>query len=218
MASSKLKAKPLDRTTLYYGKFEYRVVVKNIDEYRQRIDEECSYCDAHPSTSQWRPRPDVEDWEYQLIENIFNLEKKYKVKQDYTVRREGKCRNIYTSNINIVNEILSFKPDVEITQVNLMPTGIKYFKRTPPSKYRAYMTNNKMSSEFKTDMLQYLSRTPDVRPSEAFFTFLNRISKYGYDAYLWDTYFVDYDDDKNLMMMMLMFPGAIGKKYKLEQK
>ena len=232
MASSKLKAKSVDRTNLYYGKFEYRLVVespnmfytwscKTIEDYRARILEICTEYDENvdrPGFMTWRkPKPVVTDDEFELIENLFNLEKKYKIKQDFTFRREGCFCNVYTSNINVIKDVLSFYPSAEITKVDLAPTGIKYFKKDPPATYRAYMTNNRMSPEFKLEMLEYLKRTPDVRPSNAFYTYLHRVNHH-YHVWLWDTYFVDYDDDKNLMMMTLMFPGMIGKKYKLEKK
>jgi hypothetical protein len=87
------------------------------------------------------------------------------------------------------------------------------FKREPPAKYRAYTTNGKMPSDFKESFMDYITRTPDVRPSSSFMNYFGRRN-----TYLWDKYYIDYDDEKNLMMIMLMFPGMIGKKYKLEKK
>lgn len=228
MALSKSKVKSVDRTTLYFGKFEYRVVLKSphmffswncktIDHYRVRIKEACDDYDNHKSFMRWSPRPEVEDWEYELIENILNLAQKYELKKDLTFRRGSRSTTVYTSNTDIVKEILSFYPEAKITQVSLMPTGVMTFKREPPAKYRAYMTNNQMPVGFKEDMIAYLNRTPDVKPSSAFYTYLHRPMN-RYPPYLWDTYYIDYDDDKNLMMIMLMFPGLIGKKYKLEKK
>lgn len=228
MASSKLKAKSVDRTTLYFNKFEYRVVLKSpnmfyswncktIDDYRNRISEACADYDNKLPPRGWRPKPNVEDWEYDLIENILNLAQKYTVKKDLAFRREHTTCTVYTSNTGIIREILAFAPDAKITQVSLMPTGVLTFKKDPPAKYRAYMTNAEMPNEFKEEMLSYLERTPDITPSDAFYAFLNRKSKF-YRTRLWDTYYIDYNDDKNLMMMTLMFPGALGKRYKLEKK
>lgn len=228
MASSKLKAKSVDRPTLYYGKHEYRVVVKSphmfyvygcktIGDYIARITEVCEQYDSS-KLYRWRPRPDVQPWEYDLINNILVLLSNYEAKKDYTSRKEGKSFTIYTSNTSIVKKVLSFYPEAEVTQVSLMPTGTMTFKREPPAKYRAYMSNNKMPAEFKEEMIAYLTRTPDIKPSGSFFEYLHRTSKFHYQSYLWDKYYIDYNDDKNLMMMTLMFPGMIGKNYKLEKK
>lgn len=232
MELSKLKVKISDRTKLYFNKFEYRVEVnsphmfysywcKTISDYRRKIKEICDEYDQKSNTisrlSWHRPRPDVEDWEYELVGNLLNLNNKYKIKKDFTVRRENTTWNTYTNNIDLINDILSFYPTAKITRVNLMPTGVMLFSRQPPAKYRAYMTNNKIPAEFKEDFLSYIERTPDIRPSKSFNTFLNRNSTW-HSVWLWDNYFIDYDDDKNLMMLMLMFPSAIGKRYKLEKK
>ena len=227
MASSKLKAKSIDRTSLYYGKFEYRLVVKspnmfyswsckNIDEYKARILEICEDYETK-NIRYWRPKPNPSDEEYELIENLLNLQTKYRLKQDFTFRRENETCNVYTSNVKIIKEVLSFYPNAEIARVDLAPAGTKYFKKDPPAKFRAYMTNNKVPAEFKQDMIAYLNRTSDVQASNAFYTYLNR-SNHHYQTWLWDTYFVDYNDERNLTMMHLMFPGAIGRTYKLEKK
>lgn len=227
-----MKAKEVNRTNLYYGKYEYRLVVTSphmfyswscntIDDYKQRIKEVCDDFDASgiERGRAWRhAKPEVTDEEYQLIENLLNLPNKYTIKKDFTFRREGKNCNVYTSNTNIVKEVLSFYPNAEIAKVDLAPTGIKYFKKDPPAKYRTYMSNNKTSPDFKQDMLDYMKRTPDIYASNAFYTFLKRPYHYHYKVWLWNSYFVDYNDEKNLTMMKLLFPEAIGKTYKLEKK
>lgn len=195
---------------------------KNIDDFKKRIDEMCAEYDKYADHATWqswrRPRPDVQIWEYDLIENLINLEQKYKRKKEFTVRRENQNFTVYTSNTSIIKEILSFYPQADISKVDLMPTGVLVFKREPPAKYRAYFTNNKVPPSFKEDFLEYLGRTPDIVPSTALYTYLHRQNKYNYHHYLWDKYYVDYNDDKNLMMLMLIFPDAIGKRYKLEKK
>ena len=123
------------------------------------------------------------------------------------------CSSCENSDLALAKEFADTLSVGLLTQVNPMPTGVMLFKREPPAKYRAYATNNKMSSDFKESFVAYLERTPDVKPSSLFKNSFTR--RYNY---LWDKYYVDYDDEKNLMMMMLMFPGLIGKKYKLEKK
>jgi hypothetical protein len=70
-----------------------------------------------------------------------------------------------------------------------------------------------MTPDFKESFVAYLERTPDVKPSSSLMSYF-----VGRNTWLWDRYYLDYDDEKNLMMMMLMFPGMIGKMYKLEKK
>lgn len=231
MESLKLKVDLIDRTALYFNKHKYRAVIytphlfysyncKTPDAFRKRIDEICKeYDDNGENWYRWRkPRPDVQLEEYIIISGLICLKQKYKNSDEVTFRRENNTCCVYASDISVLNEIASFHPNATFNQVSLMPAGVKVFKRNPPAKYRAYMSNAKMPVDFKEEMLSYLQRTPDVRPSDSFYTYLNRNVRHNYQSYLWDTYFVDYDDDKNLMMMMLMFPGMVGKTYKLEKK
>jgi hypothetical protein len=221
---SKLETKTIDRPSLYYNKYEYRASIKSpnmyysnicrtIDEYRSLI------IDINTGVKKyygWRPKPTVQDWEYELIDKLLTLISKYK--KTLTVRRENETCNIYTSDIGVIKEILDFWPNTKITQVSLMPTGVMLFKKDPPAKYRAYMSNKPMSPDFKEEFLAFVDRTPDIVPSSSFYTWLKRPSKFHYQHHLWDKYYIDYNDDTNLMMMTLMFPGMISKKYKLEKK
>ena len=120
--------------------------------------------------------------------------------------------------LNIIDiDLLSEKQFIERRE-QISSKGIKYFKNDPPANYRAYMTSNQMPADFKADMVEYLERTPDIRPSKSFENFLAPNRYHHSTIWLWSNYFVDYDDERNLMMMHLMFPSAIGKTYKLEKK
>jgi hypothetical protein len=219
-----LETKSIDRPKLYYNKYEYRVSIKSphmyfsntcktIDEYRQLISDIVNGVKKYYT---WRPTPNVQDWEYELIDKTLTLISKNK--SALTARRENNTCNIYTNDTSIVKEIMSFYPNAVVTHVTLMPTGVMTFKKDPPAAYRAYLSNKSMPPEFKQEFLDYLGRTPDVVPSGSFYTYLNRPGRYQYQCHLWDRYYIDYNDDKNLMMITLMFPGIIGKKYKLEKK
>jgi hypothetical protein len=154
------------------------------------------------------------DLDLDRIENLIDLMHTYTDKSVVSYRKEYESLSVYTTDLKIA-KVFADKLSVGIiTEVDPMPTGVMLFKRQPLKKYRAYATNNKMPNEFKQEFLAYLEKTPDVKPSAAFAGYFSRARQ----AYLWDKYFVDYDDEKNLMMMMLMFPGMIGKKYKLEKK
>jgi len=234
MASSKLKIKPIDRDNLYFNKYLYRVYISapnlywvqymnDIDEYCNRLAEEHeNYLVKKDDKNYWpyyRERYTPDPVDYPLITYLIDIRKTYyKKNKNIGMRYEGNTICVYTNELSIVESIVAVKPEVKINQANVAPKGVKYFKNDPPAKYRAYMTSNRVPAEFRNDMLQYLQRTPDLRPSKSFETFLNRNMMHRYDIWLWNNYFLDYDDDRNLMMLMLMFPGAIGKTYKLEKK
>jgi hypothetical protein len=228
MASSKLVIKSIDRTNLFFNKFAYRVNIHsvpsidwvhkctNIQDYIDHIDDKYRVWEEtnqrYPS-SWYRIPSKSEDLDLLKIESLINLIRTYTDKSVVYYRKEYQTLSVYTTNLDIA-KIFANKLSVGIiTEVNTMPTGVMLFKREPPAKYRAYTTNNKMPDDFKEQFVAYLERTPDIRPSVSLKHYFVRRN-----TYLWDTYFVDYDDEKNLMMMMLMFPGMIGKKFKLEKK
>ena len=228
MALSKLVIKTLDRPNLFFNKFVYRINVTgvpsvhrvhkctNIQDYIDHIDK--LYKDWEQSNQRYpngwyRTPPNSSEIDLLRIENLIGLMQKYNDKTIVKYRNENNTVSVYTSDLDIAKEFANTLSIGLLTQVNVMPTGIMLFKRTPPAKYRAYATNRKMPPDFNESFVAYLERTPDVKPSGSFRNSFTR--RY---TYLWDRYYVDYDDEKNLMMMMLMFPGMIGKKYKLERK
>jgi hypothetical protein len=229
MASSKLLIKKLDRTSLFFNKFAYRVIIHsvpsvswvhkcaNIQDYIDVIDDKYRVWEEtnqrYPS-SWYRIPTKSEDLDLLRIENLIDLMQTYNDKSVVSYRKEYESLSVYTTDLKIAKVFADKLSIGIITEVDPMPTGVMLFKRQPLKKYRAYVTNNKMPNEFKQEFLAYLEKTPDVKPSAAFAGYFSRARQ----TYLWDKYFVDYDDEKNLMMMMLMFPGMIGKKFKLEKK
>jgi hypothetical protein len=231
MASSKSTTKELDRTKLFFNKFCYRTVitvpnshwvqkVKTVDDYLEKIKELYDLWNTNKNRyhSSWYREPiNPEDIDKARVEKIIKLVTSNKDKSLIKYRCEGDNLQVYTNDLKLVTEFAKFVENNLITKVNQCPDGIMYFKKDPPAKYRAYMTNNKMPIEFREEFLTYLTRTPDVKPSDAFYAYIHRSSR-RYQTWLWDTYFVDYNNEQNLMMMHLMFPKAIGKSYKLEKK
>ena len=228
MALSKLVIKPLDRPNLFFNKFVYRINIHsvpsihwvhkctNIQEYIEYIDDAYRVWeetkDRYPNS--WYRTPDKSsDLDLPRLESLIDLLRTYTDKSVVNYRSEHRSVSVYTNDLTIAKLFATKLSIGLITQVNPMPTGVMLFKREPPAKYRAYTTNNKMPADFKENFVAYLERTPDIRPSASLNQFFVRRN-----TYLWDKYFIDYDDEKNLMMMMLMFPGLIGKKYKLEKK
>ena len=232
MASSKSTTKELDRTKLFFNKFCYRTVVtvpssywvqkaKTVDDYLEDIKEKYllweSTKNRYPGSWYREPvKPDEIDKD--KIEKIINLVNANKDKSLVKYRCEGDNMQVYTNDLKLVTEFAKFAKNNLITKVNPCPDGIMYFKKEPPAKYRAYMTNNKAEANFKEEFLEYLGKNQDVQPSNAFYAYLHRGTRFAYQSYLWDKYFIDFNDERNLMMMTLLFPGAIGKKYKLEKK
>lgn len=227
MALSKLAINTIERTNLFYNKFCYKISIYDIpllyrlkkyttiidymEEIETRYSEWKTTKDKYPNG--WYRNPEAPaDIDILRIGQLIQLIQKYNDKSQVMYRMEYKTVTVYTNELAIIEEFAKLTNSM-ITNISLNPQGVMYFKRIPPAKYRAYVTNNQMPADFKEDFMAYLKRTSDVKISSAFHSYFT-----GRWTRLWDRYYIDYDDEKNLMMMMLMFPGLIGKKFKLEKK
>jgi hypothetical protein len=222
-ALSTSKVKVVDRKTLYFGKFSYKVDVRtkelyythwarDINEYREQILERVGDQDRN----RYAKKIDPGVIDYPLVEKYLNFKQKYKNNKNLVgFRNEGDVAGIYTNDLAIINEVLAFSPKSEVVQVNPMPTGVMYFKRTPPANYRVYCKNSRQTSSTRQDIVEYLQRTPDLSPNKAL---ARALSQTWPNMWTHDGQYIDYNDDRNLVMMHLMFPGILGKSYKLEKK
>lgn len=225
--SSKLKIKVQDRPTLYYGKFNYRVNFTipelywtgfgdDIVAYREGIQARLREEQDNPAWYNTNNRVKVERIDYDLIEKFLDFRNKYKKdKQLVTLRQERDTVGVFTSDTDIVKEVQSLFPYTKTTHVVAMPQGVLYFKKDPPAKYRVYFKSSSTADTVREDLREYLARTPDVVPN----TSLERALRKDYRrAFFHNGQYLNYNDDRNLVMMHLMFPGILGKSYKLEKK
>lgn len=220
MASFKSKVE--NRTHLYYNKFRYKLKIKepnlysahhvvNMDEFRLLLKEEVDYTANFP----WSIRRSSSDFDEKVISGFISFRIKYKKDDKVTFRKEHDTANVYSNDLSILNEVYDFKPDATLFEAQVSPAGVKYFTREPPAKYRAYLRNKRVEDTFSDDMIMFLERNPDVKPSEAFKYSMLSIYK---SRWTHEGHFIDYNDESILTMLYLMFSGVIGKTYKLEKK
>lgn len=231
MALSKL-VKEIDKTELFFRKYQYKASITTIGVYwvrvsktiekfnnlvTRRYEEWEAQKDRYPN-GWYRAPTRLADHDLFLIENLITLKNNLK-DTDTRFRHEHETFSLYTNDQSLIDLLIKHDDRWFIEKANVSPDGVKYFKKNPPAKYRAYMTSNKVKAEFSQEMLEYLNRTPDLIPCKALEEWLHRRSSYRYShVWLWETHFIDYNDERNLMMLKLMFPEAIGRTYKLEKK
>ena len=230
MASSKSTIKRVIKTQLYFNKYRYKATVrafgiywvrsaKSLADFATLVENRYSEWEKHKGKYPygWYREPEkLENHDLTLIEEIIDIRNSL-IGADVRFRNEYDNFSIYTNDKKLILKLGSSK-NWKIEEVEASPTGVKYFKKEPPAKFRTYLTSNKVDPSFIPEMIDYLDRTSDMLASDALYTWLKRSRSHTYN-YCWlNSYFyVDYDDEKNLMMMHLMFPGAIGKTYKLEK-
>lgn len=231
MALSKSIIKELDKTELYFKKYQYRATIatqgifyvhgcKTMDRFAKLVidryeDWELTK-DRYPNG--WYRQPlRLEEHDLALIEDLITLKQNLQG-ADVRFRHENDILSLYTNDESLIEMLSKHDFRWSFDKAVVSPQGVKYFKRQPPAKFRTYMTGNKIKGEFCEEMIEYLNRTPDVVPSGAFYDWLHRRNRYGNYVWLWNNHFIDYNDERNLMMLHLMFPNAIGTTYKLEKK
>lgn len=220
MASFKSKVE--NRTQLYYNKFRYKLKITepnlysahhvvNMDEFRLLLKEEVDNTANFP----WSIRRSSPDFDEKVISGFISFRIKYKKDDKVTFRKEHNTVSVYSSDLSILNQVYDFKPDATLFEAQVSPAGVKYFTREPPAKYRAYLRNKRVEDTFSDDMIMFLERNPDVKPSQAFkYSMLSTYkSRWAHEGH-----FIDYNDESILTMLYLMFSGVIGKTYKLEKK
>ncbi len=220
--------KTVDTRRLFYNKFMYRATLKivgarylrnakNIQDVNVIADQAHARVLAHNKKfglgSRMYP-PKSSELESATLEKIIEF-KNNLAKNAGTFRIEHNSFTVYTNDTQILNELLTnISSDWEISLSNPAPDGVILFKNDPPAKYRAYLKNQEVSSSFRSEMTSYITRTPSIKPSPSFNDWLKKASW----KFLWGQLFIDYDDDKDLFMLRLMFSDIVAKTYKLEKK
>lgn len=230
MVLSKL-VKEIDKTELFFKKYQYKATIsaegvfyirgcKTMDRFMHlvtsRYEEWKTTKDRYPRG--WYREPlSPEDHDLELIEDLINI-KANLIGADVRFRHENNSFSIYTNDDKLIQLLVNHDIRWTFEKAVVSPQGVKYFKKEPPAKFRTYMTGNKVKGDFCQEMIEYLNRTPDLYASNAFYEWLHRRGMYGNYVWLWNNHFIDYNDERNRMMMHLMFPNAIGTTYKLEKK
>lgn len=222
MASLKLKVEQRER--LYYNSYMYRAVcnvpgayytdkAKTIDEYKDIIDNFRTEKLRYPL---YTPVIMTND-HYDNIEILINYINEFKKHDKGTIRREGNTITFYSNDLPLLKKALSVAVPLKLYQAELLPAGVKYFKRSVPAPYRVHFKEVRVNSEIKDDILSYIDRTDGVEASSSLLTWLKRSHRW---AHSWcsKSFFINYTDSSQLTMMHLLFPEVIGKNYKLEKK
>lgn len=222
MASLKLKLE--QREKLYYNSYMYKAVcnvpgsyytnkAKTIDEYRDIIDRFRTEMLRYPL---YVP-VNMTDADYDNIEILIDYVSKFKKNDKGIIRREGNNISFFSNDLPLLEKALSVNVPVKIYQAELLPAGVKYFKRAVPAPFRVHLKEVKINSELKQDMLAYIERTDGVEASSSLLRWLKRTHMW---AHTWcsKTFYINYNDGSQLTMMHMLFSEVIGKNYKLEQK
>jgi hypothetical protein len=162
-----------------------------------------------------------------LIKYLYNLiDSLTKNKAEVTFRYDYFQLSLFSNDVSLIQTLVDSGYNWKISRVQPSPDGVIYFStKTPPGKYRTYFTPK--ANQYSEELKNYLSRTPDVKLSPSWHRYIkfvtdpNMSSMGGFSQHQWakkGIRYLDYTDERNLMMMQLLFSDAVGKTYKLEKK
>ena len=224
-----LKFKLETREKLYFKKFKYKTSIKapllfylhgikSFSSFKARCeDARISAWDRLGPYHDTRVDPIPTAKEYEWYEKIIEFRAMF-VELGNTTRIENRTLSFYTNDVLLLKHLYTLYPSLTISEIDLSPTGVIYFKRhDPPATNRTYLKSKIVTNEEKKELLDYFNRTPSIYPSRALASWINYPSSYGI-SYSSQSHFVDYDYEGTQMMLHLLFPNLVGKSYKLEKK
>jgi hypothetical protein len=157
------------------------------------------------------------DIDYLDLDNLMRYINKFEKNDKGTLRREGNTISFFSNDLDFLKKAPSTLSPLKITQVSLMPAGVKYFKRKVPAPFRVHLKEARVNTELRQDIFDYINKTEGVEGSSALMVWLTRTSRWP-QVWCSKSFYINYTDSGQLTMMHILFSEVIGKNYKLEQK
>lgn len=219
-----LKLKVEQRERLYYNQYVYKAVTnvpgayytdkaKTVDEYRDIIDKFRTEMLRYPI---YTPK-NMTDIDYDNIELLINYNNDFKKNNKGTTRREGNSLVFYSNDLDLLKMAPSTSKPLKIYQADVLPDGVKYFKRKVPAPFRVHLKEARVNTELRQDIFDYINKSDGVEGSGALMIWLTRPSIWN-QVWCTKSFYINYTDSGQLTMMHILFPEVIGKNYKLEKK
>lgn len=211
-----------NRNKLFYDKHKYKVLVdlpgaryfkwtRNFDKFiKQLTDRE--YLDKHDCN-------DVILLD--LYKKVMDFHNEFKSNKEVTFLHEYSFLGVYTSNVDIIQEILNIDPTFKVYEVVTPPQKIMYFAKEPQYKYRVYLKSKRVSDSLINSLTDFRNtyNNKGVYISGGLMRFINTsLWKKRFYSYLHGSFFIDFNDDSMLTFMHLLIGECLGKTYKLEKR
>lgn len=222
-----LKTNKIIREKLFLNQYKYRVKIR-IDAlrffypYLLRVHEYGSHKADHHYSEFLSPA------EIKTISNLVGFKNKYSSILGTKIRKDYGCFTVFTQNKDVVDEVIELvenpnnltdnKATIEVTEIiDLVPEGIKYFKRTPDAKKRVYLKEQYVSGlELANELNDFFDRSPSLKPSKSL---KSDISEQRWKrTWIQRHHYFDCNSDADISYFVLVFPELVNKIYKLEKK
>lgn len=145
---------------------------------------------------------------------------------DVAVRSENRITSVYSNDLSLLKTLSTVDKYVSITKaiVPQKQTGIRWCRREPKYKYRAYFTGGRYEREKYKKLVDFLKKNKDIiHISQG----LQRSWRYHYvdDSYyhhlplVWTSksYYVEYDDAKIEFWLQLSWDDFFNKYFEMKK-
>lgn len=213
------------RVFLYYDKFRYRakIPVDNVQYFRhvnsmKRLWDQVSYVTNIRSIG-------LNDKDIFLVKRFVGwLENNtHTKKDDYHYSLRVHHVNFYTNNPEIVGELITAlgmptKHCQLFRAIDVPKTDrTKIYLVDPRHQYRIYLKWGKTSDEQRDDLINFIN-SYNITCSDSFQYWVRGQLSHHYSHYLWDNYFIEFDDETIITLMSLKFDNLVRKICSIEKR
>lgn len=210
-----------DRNKLFYDKYQYKVLVnlpgarylkwsRNFDKFVKQLTER-GYLEHNCD--------DVVLLD--LYKKVMDFYNEFKSNKEVTFLHEYSFLGVYTSNVDIIQEILKIDSTMKVLEAVTPPQKIMYFAKEPKYKYRVYIKSTR-ATESLIKSLEDFRKTYDnnsVYLSGGLVSFINTSNwRKRFNSYIHGGFFIDFNDKSMLTFMHLLIGECLGKTYELEKR
>lgn len=213
-----MKTIQTNRNNLFYGKYKYKVPIamagsrhltysRTYDEFEKRLSNIGYAIEVNYGGSKYR--------------KLFDFYKKYMDNKEVTFLRDYGFLGFYTSNEDILNELMVLNLGLKVYEAVTPPTKVLYFAREPQYKYRVYLKAKRVSEPLIDSLIGFCDTYKDkgINISSGLIRFMDsKHWKKRFYSYLNSSFFIDFNDDSMITIMHLMMSECIGKTFKLERR
>lgn len=223
-----LKLKTEIRNKLYFGKYNYKAVVKitglsytyyveNIDQYKDRLarfrkDKNVSLrtYGSYQSDDEFYDAID-----YGNIDKFLNFKRAYS--EYIMVRQEREKASIFSNNLPLLETLVELDEEFEIYKAEVLNTETMYFKKEPKYKFRTYFRAKRIPKDFIENINTLKDTYKSLNFSKGLFISLFHNNWHPW-RYLHGSFFVEYNDEQMLTILAMWLPDMLGKTYSLAKE
>jgi hypothetical protein len=212
---------------LYYDRFIYRakISIDNVQYFRhvksiEKLWTKIGYLSNMRSTIGISAK-DVSEVK-KFIEWIENTSH---TKEDYWYSSHVNYINFYTNNISIIEElIILLSNEVELCEYQLnrvidkpKTDRTKIYLVDPKYRYRIYFKWGKTTDIQRNELIEFIESN-DIYCSSSFEHWVKKRLNHNYSHYLWDNYFIEFNNEMIITLLSLKFDNIIRKICSVEKR